>query len=117
MSEQTQTTTRKKTAKKAEKKGRAAKAKAPEKGAEKEQKQEKQDKQQKQQRQEKQDKEAQADLVVFAHRMTLQEREAFHKAAGPARASNVARQLAVAFTNEDDAAFRALIKEAREVRG
>ncbi len=62
-------------------------------------------------------KEKEENLVVFAHRMTLQEREAFHTAAGPARASKVARQLAVAFTNEDDAAFRALIKEAREVRG
>ena len=55
-------------------------------------------------------------LVVFAHRMSLEEREAFHTAAGPAKASKVARALAVAFTNGDEAAFRALVKEAREAR-
>ncbi len=93
MSEQTQTkSTKKKVAKaKAEKKAKAAPKKAK--------------------------REKEENLVVFAHRMTLQEREAFHVAAGPARASKVARQLAVAFTNEDEAAFRALVKEAREARG
>ncbi len=57
------------------------------------------------------------DLVVFAFRLTEAERNAIHETAGPARASRFVRQVAAAFAREDDAAFRAILKEAREARG
>ena len=56
-------------------------------------------------------------LVVFAFRLTPAEREAIHKSAGPARASKFVRRVAAAFANEDEAAFRGVLKEAREARG
>lgn len=56
-------------------------------------------------------------LVVFAFRLTETERSAIHKTAGPAKASRFVRQVAAAFAKEDDAAFRAVLKEAREARG
>ena len=56
------------------------------------------------------------ELVVFAFRLTPAEREAIHKAAGPARASRFVRRVAVAFANEDEAAFRGVLKETREGR-
>jgi outer membrane biosynthesis protein TonB len=55
-------------------------------------------------------------LVVFAFRLTEAERDAIHKAAGPARASRFVRTIAVAAANEDEAAIRAMIKEAGEAR-
>jgi hypothetical protein len=55
-------------------------------------------------------------LVVFAFRLTEAERDAIHKAAGPARASRFVRTIAVAAANEDEAAIKATIKEAREAR-
>jgi hypothetical protein len=55
-------------------------------------------------------------LVVFAFRLSQVERDAIHKTAGPARASRYVRQVAAAFASEDEAAFRAVIKEAREGR-
>ena len=57
------------------------------------------------------------ELVVFAFRLAPAERDAIHKTAGPARASKFVRRVAVAFANEDEAAFRAVMKEAREARG
>lgn len=57
------------------------------------------------------------DLVVFACRVAEAERVAFHKATGPAGASRFARKLLVLFSSEDEAGFRALVKEARELRG
>lgn len=56
------------------------------------------------------------DLVVFAFRLTPAERDAIHKTAGPAKASRFIRQVAAAFANEDEATFRAALKQAREVR-
>lgn len=56
-------------------------------------------------------------LCVFACRVSEPERDAFHKATGPAGASKFARKLFVVFSNEDEAGFRALVKEARELRG
>lgn len=53
---------------------------------------------------------------TFALKMPVPEREAFHKAAGPAGASRVARVVLVAFANEDEGAFKTAIKEAREAR-
>ena len=56
------------------------------------------------------------DLVVFAFRLTEAERTKIHATAGPARASRFVRQVAAAFANEDERAFRAALKEAREAR-
>ena len=56
------------------------------------------------------------ELCVFALRLTPAERDALHKTAGPARASRFARTILVAAANEDEAAFRTAIKEAREAR-
>ena len=56
------------------------------------------------------------ELVVFAFRLTEAERDAIHKTAGPAKASRFVRQVAAAFAREDDAAFRAVLKEARAAR-
>lgn len=56
------------------------------------------------------------DLVVFAFRLSQAERDAIHKAAGPARASRFVRTIAVAAAAEDEAAIRSVIKDAREAR-
>jgi len=56
------------------------------------------------------------DLVVFACRVAEAERKAFHEATGPSGASRFARKLMAVFAAEDEAAFRALLKEAREAR-
>lgn len=61
-------------------------------------------------------KENEEGLVVFAFRLTSEERDAIHKAAGPARASRFVRTIAVAASREDEAAIRTTIKEAREAR-
>jgi hypothetical protein len=55
-------------------------------------------------------------LVVFALRMSEPERVALHEAAGPAQASRVMRGLAVAFTNDDDSAFKSIVLEAKKLR-
>ena len=54
--------------------------------------------------------------MVFAFRLSEKERDAIHKTAGPARASKFIRQVAVAFANEDDKAFRNVVKEAQAAR-
>lgn len=54
------------------------------------------------------------DFVTFAVRLPKADAAAFHKAAGPAKGSHVARLLLVAFAKSDDTAFRAAVKEARE---
>ncbi len=51
------------------------------------------------------------DLCVFAFRLTEAERDAIHKAAGPAKASKFARNLLVAAATKDEAAVRAIMKE------
>ncbi len=55
------------------------------------------------------------ELCVFAFRLTEAERDAIHKAAGPAKASKFARNLLVAAANKDDAAVRAIMKEIAAV--
>ena len=56
------------------------------------------------------------ELCVFAFRLAPSERDAIHKTAGPAQASRFVRQVAAAFANEDEAAFRAVLKEAKAAR-
>jgi hypothetical protein len=51
------------------------------------------------------------DLCVFAFRLTEAERDAIHKAAGPAKASKFARNLLVAAARKDEAGVRAIMKE------
>ena len=53
---------------------------------------------------------------TFALRLPIPERDAFHAAAGPSAASRVARTVLVAFANEDEAAFKAALAEARKLR-
>jgi len=50
------------------------------------------------------------DLCVFAFRLTPAERDAIHKAAGPAKASKFVRSLAVAAARSDEAAVKAIMK-------
>ncbi len=54
------------------------------------------------------------ELVVFAFRLTPEEREAIHKAAGPAKASKFVRALARAAAKRDLAAVTQIV-EAIEV--
>lgn len=51
------------------------------------------------------------DLCVFAFRLTEEERNAIHVAAGPGKASKFARSLLVAAARKDDVAVRAIMKE------
>ena len=60
-------------------------------------------------------KDTREDLCVFAFRLTEAERDAIHKAAGPAKALKFARNLLVAAANKDDAAVRAIMKEIAAV--
>mgnify|MGYP001765914106 CR=1 FL=1 len=53
---------------------------------------------------------------VFAFRLTPAESAAIHKTAGPRGASRFARAVLVAFANEDETAFGAVLKEAKEAR-
>lgn len=53
------------------------------------------------------------DLVVFAFRLTAEERDAIHRAAGPAKASKFARTLLVAAARNDEGAVRAILKSAQ----
>ena len=57
------------------------------------------------------------DLVVFAFRLAKAERDAIHKTAGPRNATQFVRRVAVAFANENESAFKAVLKDAREARG
>jgi len=47
---------------------------------------------------------------VFAFRLTAEERDAIHKAAGPAKASKFVRTLVVAAARNDEAAVKAIMK-------
>ena len=49
------------------------------------------------------------DLVVFAFRLTEEERKLIHKAAGPAKASKFVRTLAVAASKGDETAVREIV--------
>ncbi|MFH1833731.1 MAG: hypothetical protein ABH877_01795 [bacterium] len=56
-------------------------------------------------------KEASRDgLCVFAFRLAPEERDAIHKAAGPAKASKFARSLLVAAARNDTATVKAIMK-------
>lgn len=50
------------------------------------------------------------ELCVFAFRLTEAERDAIHKAAGPAKASKFVRSLAVAVARNDEATVKAILK-------
>ena len=50
------------------------------------------------------------ELCVFAFRLTEEERDAIHKAAGPAKASKFVRSLAVAAARNDEATVKAILK-------
>jgi len=63
--------------------------------------------------QEPKEKAAKENLCVFAFRLAPEERDAIHKAAGPAKASRFVRALAVAAASNDEAAIRALMKAAQ----
>jgi hypothetical protein len=54
-------------------------------------------------------KEVEEDLVVFAFRLSAEERELIHKAAGPAKASRFVRTLVVAAAKRDEAVVRDLL--------
>jgi len=53
------------------------------------------------------------ELCVFAFRLTEEERNDIHKAAGPGKASKFARSLLVAAARKNDAAVRAIMKEVQ----
>jgi len=57
-------------------------------------------------------KAARDNLCVFAFRLTAEERDAIHKAAGPAMASKFARGLLVAAARNDEAGVKAIMKAA-----
>jgi hypothetical protein len=59
------------------------------------------------------EKASKEDLCVFAFRLTEAERDAIHKAAGPAKASKFARTLLVAAAHNDEAAVKAIMKAAQ----
>ena len=50
------------------------------------------------------------ELCVFAFRLTTDERNAIHKAAGPAKASKFARTLLVAAARNDEPGVKAIMK-------
>jgi hypothetical protein len=50
------------------------------------------------------------DLCVFAFRLTPEERDAIHKAAGPGKASKFVRALTVAAARNDAAAVKAIME-------
>ena len=50
------------------------------------------------------------ELCVFAFRLTAEERDAIHKAAGPAKASKFVRTLVVAAARNDEATVKAILK-------
>ena len=64
----------------------------------------------------KKEKKPKEDLVVFAIRLSKPERDKIHATAGPAGATRFIRAVAAAFANEDEAAFRSVLKEARDIR-
>ena len=54
------------------------------------------------------------DLVVFAFRLTQEERALIHKAAGPAKASRFVRALATAASRADEKTVCDMVKAVRE---
>ena len=58
-------------------------------------------------------KEPQEETVVFAFRLSPEERELIHQAAGPAKASRFVRALAIAAACHDEAAIKLLLQSAK----
>lgn len=58
-------------------------------------------------------KQPREELCVFAFRLTTEERDAIHKAAGPAKASKFARTLLVAAARNDSGAVKAIMAAAK----
>jgi len=56
---------------------------------------------------------ASEDLCVFAMRMTVEERDLIHQAAGPARASRFVRAVALAAARGDVKALQAILLEVQ----
>ena len=56
------------------------------------------------------------ELCTFAIRVTVEERAAIHKAAGPRRATQFVRSLAVAAARNDTKGIQRVLKEAREAQ-
>jgi hypothetical protein len=59
-------------------------------------------------------KERQEDMVVFAFRLSPEEREVIHKAAGPARASKFVRAVAIAAACANRKAIDLLLDQVKE---
>ena len=53
---------------------------------------------------------------VFAFRLTDDELAAIHRIAGPRNATRLIRAVAAAFAAEDEGAFKAVLRDAREAR-
>jgi hypothetical protein len=68
-------------------------------------------------RQPKKPKEPKEELVVFAFRLSRDERELIHRAAGAARASRFVRAVALAAACDDRKAMDALLESVRTSRG
>jgi len=60
------------------------------------------------------DADGEEDLVVFAFRLSAEERELIHKAAGPAKASRFVRALTVAAACHDEAAIKLLLQSVQQ---
>ena len=54
------------------------------------------------------------DLVVFAFRLTAEERDLIHRAAGPAKASKFVRALTVAASKGDEQVVSEIMKAVKE---
>src|SRR5262245_25720881 len=65
---------------------------------------------------EKPQKEDRTGWGVFAFRLPVSERNAFHTAAGPAGASRTMRALAGAFVTGDPAAFESIVEDAKKLQ-
>ena len=61
----------------------------------------------------KEKREPEEDLVVFAFRLSSEERELIHRAAGPARASKFVRALAIAAACADKKAVDLLLEQVQ----
>ena len=60
------------------------------------------------------EKKPKEELVVFAFRLTQEERALIHKAAGPAKASRFVRALATAASRADEKTVSDMVKAVRE---
>jgi len=61
----------------------------------------------------KKEKAVKENLVVFAMRMRVEERDLIHRAAGPAKATKFVRAAALAAANQDSKAFEELTAQAK----